>query len=116
MKLKDLQEAFDTSESMELNLSKSQAEELAYQLSIVRDERDLLDDYELTEIEIENLINTIPINGGKWEFNRIYFNMLSDEIESMMDKAHDPWAMSASLQSGEYKSAQNLKRKLNKLR
>ena len=72
-----------------VKLSKLQAEEIAYKLTIVRDETDLLESYELTAEEIDELIGAVPPVGGVFQFASKYEDVLVGELENCLEIAQD---------------------------
>lgn len=62
-----------------MKLTKSQAEELRYRLDIVADEQDLLDDYGVTQEQVEALSRSVP-ERGEWDCPAWAADMVREEL------------------------------------
>ena len=98
-------------DSIEIKLTKRQAEDIIYRLGIIADEPDLLDDYGMTEDEARTLEASVPIKGGAWQFEERHRPMLHEEIEFVADIDHANWQGGYN-EGGEYRSSSNLEKKL----
>lgn len=68
-----------------MKLTKSQAEEIRYQLSIVAYEEDeLREDYGLTEAQADELVKSVPVRGD-WEIPAWGLEVVRDRCEQAAD-------------------------------
>lgn len=70
-----------------IHVTKLQSEELQHKLTIVRDERDLLDSYEVTEDEVQALLDALPQAEGEFAFEEKYVDLFVGESENLIDIA-----------------------------
>lgn len=70
-----------------ITLTKLQAEELHHKLSIVVDEPDLLESYEISEQQAQAAIDALPYEGGEFVFDPAISDVLDGEVENLLDIA-----------------------------
>jgi hypothetical protein len=88
IKLKDI-----ISENVVFPLTKEDAQEVLYKMSILANEPDLQEDYGITQPQVEELIRNIPRNGGQWQVSDEMLGAIkgemADHIEVLRDIARD---------------------------
>lgn len=74
---------------MKVNFTRMQAGEIAHKLSIVRDEPDLLDSYELSEAQASKAADAFMAasNGGLIEFDAEIADCIVGELDNSVDIA-----------------------------
>lgn len=70
-----------------IHLTKLQSEELEHKLTILRDEQDLLDSYEMKAEDAQALIDALPNGEGLFVFDEKYTDAMAGEIENLIDIA-----------------------------
>lgn len=68
-----------------MKLTKAQADEIRYRLDVVASEPDLLDDYGLTEAQVEAVHASVP-DRGEWQVPAYAVAMIRDEVECIADQ------------------------------
>ena len=70
---------------MQIKITKNQAEEIRYKLSVLLDNEDLQSDYKLTSKQAESLYDSIPYNGGTWTIPDFALEVVKGELENQAD-------------------------------
>lgn len=78
-----------------VKLSKLQADELAHKMTIVRDEADLLESYEVSDDQVQALLDAIPAAGGVLVVDKQFEDLMVGELENAIEIAE------ANLECGE---------------
>lgn len=95
-----------------MKLTKPQAEEIRYQLSIVAYEEDeLREDYGLTEAQADELVKSVPVRGD-WEIPAWGLEVVRDRCEIVAEIAY---SNSRLLIDREYRQARRMMREFDSL-
>lgn len=82
-------------ENLQINLTKEDAQEVLHKMVILSDSLDLQMDYGITQPECDELLNSIPHNGGVWNIpdNMIIAvkGEMEDHVQVMRDIARDAY-------------------------
>ena len=103
-------------DNISIKLTNLESKEAIHRLETVRDEPDLLEDYKVNENQIQDLIDSIPKEGGEFIFPQEFSGMISEELQTHADLLNDM----ASQDANDYllenkKSAQSQRASLRKV-
>ncbi len=79
---------------MKALLTKNDAQEVLHKMSVLADTPDLQEDYEITQIQADELRDSIPVNGGEWNIPDWAVKCVREEMENAVEilrngPAHD---------------------------
>lgn len=61
-------------------ITKNQAQDIRYKLSILCDSQDLQADYKLSQSECDLIYTSVPVNGGDWNIPEFAINVIKEEL------------------------------------
>jgi hypothetical protein len=76
-------------ENLQINLTKEDAQEVLHKMVILSDSFDLQLDYGVSQQECDNLLNSIPHNGGIWNIPDNMIAAVKGEMEDHIQVMHD---------------------------
>jgi hypothetical protein len=79
----------------QFNITRLEAQEVQHKVGVLCDERDLREEYGISQIQADDLFKSIPANGGEWiipDNNLVKLALkgeLLDHVEVLRDQAND---------------------------
>jgi hypothetical protein len=79
----------------QIKLTALQAQDVLYKISVLQDETDLQHDYNLTQAQADQLLNSIPRRGGAWNVPDFALEAVRGELTDYADQLRSSIAVDA---------------------